>query len=309
MKKWDVFVFGDVNIDLLVPDVSKLPPPGEEWEIPLMETTPGGGAALFALGLARLGMKPVFLGSVGDDCYGSFLRNYMEETGVDLSLLEVQPRTKTGISISFTDQKDRSFLTFRGGCKVPDISEISMEQVSCARHIHLTGYAEAANHEAYLAFLQQLRSRMDVTVSFDVGWDSTGKWSTRIYELLPYLDVLLMNETECLHYSNAASAREAALDFASRGCMAVIKLGKKGSLCCRDGEIWSREGFSVNAVDTTGAGDSFNAGFIYGFLQGEDPETALKLGNGCGALSCTGLGGNTTFPTREKLYEFISGAN
>lgn len=188
---------------------------------------------------------------------------------------------------------------------MPDIGEVSLEQVSCARHIHLTGYAEAQNHDAYLAFLQRLRRETDVTVSFDVGWDSSGEWSRRIYELFPYLDVLLMNETECLHYSGKSTAREAALDFAENGCLAAIKLGKKGALCCRDGQIFVREGFSVPVVDTTGAGDSFNAGFVYGFLTGADPETALDLGNGCGALSCTGLGGNVMFPTLEGLQDFL----
>ncbi len=305
MKKWDVFVFGDINVDILVPNVNRLPPAGEEWEVPVMETTPGGGAALFALGLARLGMHPVFLGRVGEDLYGRYLKNYMEEAGVDISLLETRVNARTGSTISFTDDRDRSFLTFRGDCKVPDIREISMEKVSQAGHIHLTGYAESVNHEAYLTFLQKLRSETDATVSFDTGWDSTEEWSRRIYELFPYLDVLLMNETESLHYSRKETAREAAEDFASKGCMTVIKMGKKGSLCCRDGQVWSRKGFSVNAVDTTGAGDSFNAGFVYGFLKGEEPETALCLGNGCGALSCTGLGGNTMFPTLEKLREFV----
>lgn len=305
MKKWDVFVFGDINVDLLVPNVKRLPPGGEEWEVPTMETATGGGAALFALGLARLGMKPVFLGRVGDDLYGDYLRKYMEETGVDTSLLETGQNAKTGISISFTDDRDRSFLTFRGDCKTPAIGDVSMEQVSQAGHIHLTGYVESVNHEEYLAFLQRLRRETDVTVSFDTGWDSTREWSPRIYELFPYLDVLLMNETESLHYSRKASVSEAALDFASRGCLAVVKMGKRGSLCCRDGRIWSREGFSVTAVDTTGAGDSFNAGFVYGFLKGMEPEAALELGNGCGALSCTGFGGNAMFPTQERLRAFI----
>ena len=305
MKKWDVFVFGDINIDLLIPGVSSLPPAGEEWEVPRMRTEPGGGALLFALGLAKLGMKPVFLGSVGEDIYGDYLKSSMEKAGVDLSLLETRPGARTGISISFTDDKDRCFLTYRGGCRVPDIGEVSLEQVSCARHIHLTGYAEAQNHDAYFAFLQRLRRETDVTVSFDVGWDSSGEWSRRIYELFPYLDVLLMNETECMHYSGKSTAREAALDFAENGCLAAIKLGKKGALCCRDGQIFVREGFSVPVVDTTGAGDSFNAGFVYGFLTGADPETALDLGNGCGALSCTGLGGNVMFPTLEGLQDFL----
>ena len=305
MKKWDVFVFGDVDIDLLAPGVNRQPPAGEEWEVPVMETAPGGGAALFALGLARLGMHPVFLGRVGDDLYGQYLRSYMEETGVDISLLEVRPNAKTGITISFTDDRDRSFLTFRGDCKVPDIGDISMEQVAQAGHIHLTGYVESVNHEEYLSFLQRLRKETDVTVSFDTGWDSTGAWSPRIYELFPYLDVLLMNETESIHYSRKETAREAAQDFAARGCMAVVKMGKKGALCCRAGKVWTKAGFSVEAVDTTGAGDSFNAGFVYGFLKGLDPDSALELGNGCGALSCTGLGGNTMFPGWDRLQAFI----
>lgn len=260
---------------------------------------------LYALGLAKLGLKPVFLGSVGEDIYGDYLKDCMEKTGVDSSLLETRPGARTGISISFTDDKDRCFLAFRGGCRVPEIREVSLEQVALARHIHLTGYAEALNHDAYLSFLKKLRRETDVTVSFDVGWDSSGEWSRRIYELFPYLDVLLMNETECLHYSGKPTAREAALDFAKSGCLTAVKLGKKGALCCRQGQIFVREGFSVSVVDTTGAGDSFNAGFVYGFLQGMDPETCLDLGNGCGALSCTGLGGNVMFPTLQRLRDFL----
>ena len=87
--------------------------------------------------------------------------------------------------------------------------------------------------------------------------------------------------------------------------MAVVKMGKKGALCCRAGKVWTKAGFSVEAVDTTGAGDSFNAGFVYGFLKGLDPDSALELGNGCGALSCTGLGGNTMFPGWDRLQAFI----
>ncbi len=309
MKNWDVFVFGDINVDLLVPGARMIPPAGAEWEIPLMETAAGGGAALFALGLAKLGMRPAFFGRVGGDLYGRYLVDCLEKAGVDTSLLEVFPRKKTGVSISFTDSRDRSFLTFRGGCPAPEPAEVPLASVARARHIHLTGYAGAENHAAYLAFLRALRRETDVTVSFDVGWDASGAWDRCIYELFPYLDILFMNETECLHYSKKASAEEAAREFAACGCMAVIKLGKKGSLCCRDGCIATRKGFFVNAVDTTGAGDSFNAGFVYGFLNGETPEGALMLGNGCGALSCTEYGGNTGFPTRDRLTEFIREQN
>jgi len=306
MKKWDVFVCGDINVDLLIPGADRLPPPGEEWEVSSMETTPGGGAALFALGLGKLGMRPVFQGRVGDDFFGEYLSGCMSDVGVDTLLLKKVEGTRTGISISFTTPKERSFLTFRGSCGVADLRDISFEYMQQARHVHLTGYAGSQNHEMYADFLEKLRkSSTDITVSFDVGWDPAGEWSERIYELFPLVDILFMNETECVHYSKMETAEQGVVSFAKQGCLAVAKLGKKGAIACRDGRVYKCKGFPVVAVDTTGAGDSFNAGFVYGFLQGADIMGMLSYGNGCGALSCTGFGGNTNFPTEEELLGFV----
>ena len=109
-KKWDVYVYGDVNIDLVVPGVSSLPKPGQEDEVPVMDTYVGGGAALFALGIGKLGLHPVFQGEVGDDCYGELIRKEFAAKNIDDSLLGTSRTEKTGISISFTNEKDRSFL-------------------------------------------------------------------------------------------------------------------------------------------------------------------------------------------------------
>lgn len=111
-KKWDVYVYGDVNIDLVVPGVSSLPKPGQEDEVPVMDTYVGGGAALFALGIGKLGLHPVFQGEVGDDCYGELIRKEFAAKNIDDSLLGTSRTEKTGISISFTNEKDRSFLTY-----------------------------------------------------------------------------------------------------------------------------------------------------------------------------------------------------
>lgn len=307
MKNWDVFVYGDINIDLILPGVETVPPGGEEWEVPQMETQPGGGSALFALGLARLGMRPVFQGKVGEDFYGRFLRDYMEQEGVDTQLLVTEKGRKTGISISFTNEKDRSFLTFRGPDFSQEENQKGMEEYAGkARHVHVTGY-EGRKHEQYLDMLSMLKKKSDVTISMDVGWDGSGMWDQRIRQLFPYLDILLMNETECLHYGQEKTAKENALDFSRQGCMAVIKLGKQGAIAAKDGRLYERQGFSVKALDTTGAGDSFNAGFVYGFLQGYSVERSLECGNGCGALSCTALGGNAGFPDEKTLKAFIRG--
>lgn len=304
-KKWDVYVYGDVNIDLVIPGVEKFPEPGQEDEVPVMETFVGGGAALFTLGVGKLGLHPVFQGEVGDDCYGELIRKQFRESHVDDTLLATSTEQKTGISISFTNEKDRSFLTYRGTNEKISISQVNVEMVKEASHIHVTGYAGSINHEEYLNLLKRIKEETEATVSFDVGWDSTGEWKPEIRELFPYIDVLFMNETEAEHYGRTDDAVAAAEEFAKTAGMAVIKRGKSGSIAVRDQKLYQAPSYTVTAVDTTGAGDSFNAGFVYGFLRGKTMEECLQCGNACGALSVTALGGNTGFPTEERLQEFL----
>lgn len=304
-KRWDLYVYGDVNIDIVIPGVEKFPKPGQEDEVPVMETFVGGGGALLALGMGKLGLHPVFQGEVGDDCYGAFIRKIFRENNIDDSLLRTSKTQKTGISLSFTNEKDRSFLTYRGTNESINIDTVDVEKVNDASHIHVTGYAGSTNHDSYLRFLRRIQEETQATVSFDVGWDSTGEWKREIYQLFPYIDVLFMNETEARHYGRKHNAKEAALDFAAYCGLAVIKLGKQGSIAVKGKDIYEAAAYTVEAIDTTGAGDSFNAGFLYGFLKGKSPEDSLRCGNGCGALSVTALGGNTGFPTESRLMEFI----
>ncbi|MBQ2546638.1 MAG: carbohydrate kinase family protein [Clostridia bacterium] len=308
-KKWDVFVYGDVNIDLVVPGVETLPDPGTEVDVPVMETFVGGGAALFALGIAKLGLTPVFQGSVGRDMYGVYIRNLFRELGVDDSLLTDHAAKKTGISISFTTERDRCFLTYRGTNEGLSLKNMNLSALPDARHVHVTGYEGTQNHAEYLDMLRKIKALGDVTVSFDVGWDGSGEWYEGIFELLPMIDVLFMNETECLHYTREADAETGAKKLAEGAGMAVIKLGKAGSMAVKDGRVFRAPGYRVEAVDTTGAGDSFNAGFVSGFLRGLPVEDCLRYGNGCGALSVTKLGGNTGFPRLNELEDFIRERN
>lgn len=305
-KKWDVYVYGDVNIDIVVPGVEALPEPGSEVDVPMMETFVGGGAALFTLGIAKLGLKPVFQGSVGRDMYGEYIRNLFQQLGVDDSLLLESDTQKTGISISFTTEKDRCFLTYRGTNEGISLKHMDLDNLSGAKHVHVTGYEGATNHAEYLDMLTKIHAMGDVTVSFDVGWDMTGVWYEGIFDLLPMIDVLFMNETECQHYTRCNDIEEGARKLAEKAGMAVIKLGKTGAMAIKDGKKFFAPSYKVQAVDTTGAGDSFNAGFVYGFLQGLPMEECLKCGNSCGALSVTRLGGNTGFPFRAELEKWIA---
>lgn len=304
-KKWDVYVCGDVNVDLAAPGVKRIPAPGQEEEIPYMGTYPGGGAALFTMGIGKLGLHPVFQGVVGDDFYGRMLKEELEAVHVDTSLLAVDKEGSTGISISFTDASDRSFLTYRGtGQRKPAVAA-DMAIMKQARHIHVTGYEGSRDQEIYETFLKRVKEETEASVSFDVGWDAGGEWSRGIYQLLPFIDILFMNETEALHYSRLSSADKAAADFAEVCGQAVVKLGSRGAVAVKEGAVYYGKAYPVTAVDTTGAGDSFNAGYVYGFLKGLDVPGCLRCGNGCGALSVTRLGGNTGFPDEAGLLALI----
>ena len=224
---------------------------------------------------------------------------------IDDSLLETSRTEKTGISISFTNEKDRSFLTYRGTNAGISIDKVDIEGVKNASHIHMTGYEGSKNHAAYLSLLKRVKAETEATVSFDLGWDPTGEWNPQIKELFPYIDVLFMNETEAIHYGRTKTAQEAAREFAKDCDRVVIKLGSSGSLAIENGKEVFLPAYRVKAVDTTGAGDSFNAGFVYGFLTGKGLEECLACGNACGALNVTAYGGNTGFPDKEGLKEFM----
>ena len=349
MKKWDIYVAGDINIDLMVPGVDKLPPMGTEMIVDSMPAFVGGGAALFAMGTAKLGMKTVFKGSVGLDFYGTFIREKLKITGVDDSLLADKDGA-TGISLSFTGNMDRCFITYPGTNAGINSDMIDLDDVCHARHIHLTGYEGASNHEVYKRTLSRLRTIPDLTISMDVGWDPTGLWSECIFELFPLIDVMLMNEEECLHYTRCENALEGVRRIgectgtASSNCsayaeaipvngsehtgispehpsvhsgilpehpsvhsgIAVVKLGKRGSIAYSHGRTESAAPYPVQAVDPTGAGDSFNAGFITGFLMNKSLQECLRMGNICGAMSVTAMGGNTGFPTMAELKKMES---
>ena len=301
-KDWDILCAGDVNIDLIVPDFQGLPSPGEEAIVSDMTLCLGGGAALTAAGAGKLGMRTALYASSGDDPFGKSLRELLEHVGVDCSLMDYTPGTRTGITISLTDAADRRFLTYRGsgGNFSPD--RLPPEYARRARHIHLTGYS-SETHSVYMEMIRHLREEdHTLTFSLDPGWDATGNWSERIFEIAAELDVLFCNETEVLHYTGEISVEQAAQKLAAHsGNIAVVKCGGRGALACQGKEVAFVPAKEVRVVDTTGAGDSFNSGFLYGMLSGASLKRCLAYGVFCGTATVQDYGGNTVFPSEEEL--------
>ncbi|RED58566.1 carbohydrate kinase family protein [Cohnella lupini] len=301
---FDAVVIGDANIDLVVSGCNQIPEPGQEILVDNIAMHVGGGAALFAVSLAKLGIRVAFNGVLGEDNHGRYIRDRFAEYGIDTRMVQTSKEHNTGISIAFNPGSDRSFITYWGSNLELRFDNLDIGQIAQGRHVHLTGYKGKRNHEQYIALVKSLKDN-GVTLSCDVGWDDSGEWDRGVFELMNYFDVFLMNETECFHYTGMENIED-SLKYMSEYCShVVVKLGKEGAVSVKNGIIERLPGYVVEAVDTTGAGDSFNAGYLFGFLSGQDAVTSMRYGNACGALSVSAFGGSTNTPTFDQLERFI----
>ncbi|WP_256758140.1 carbohydrate kinase family protein [Cohnella sp. WQ 127256] len=304
MINYDVIVIGDANIDLVVEGCNEFPAPGQEVFVQNMTIHVGGGAALFSLALAKLSLKVAFNGVLGDDGFGQLIRAQFTQYGIDTSYIR-KGKSNTGISIAINPENDRSFITFAGSNAELSLQQLDMDSVKLARHVHLTGYKGSRNHLEFLQTVRKLKA-LNVTTSIDVGWDDTGEWYSGIFELMKEVDVFFMNETEASHFTGCSTVADSLRVLATYSNHIVLKLGSQGAVTSVDGQQSYRSSFSVQVVDTTGAGDSFNAGYIYGYLAGKRPEECLIYGNACGALSVSEYGGSTGTSDKQLLEKFIT---
>ena len=304
LKTYDALVIGDANVDLVIVGCNTLPLPGQEIFVEDMSLHVGGGAALFSLTLAKLGKNVAFKGIVGQDYYGQYVLEQFCLAGIDTSYMVRSDQNSTGISIAINPERDRSFISYAGTNAELQIDQIADLEPIPARHVHLTGYRGSRNHEAFMRVVRQLKAS-GITVSLDVGWDDTGEWYNGVFELMDRIDVFFMNETEALHYTGCRAIEESIGQLKARQKNVVVKRGAQGATAIIKGTVTHRAGYAVDVVDTTGAGDSFNAGYIYGYLSGMSVMECLMYGNACGAQSVQNYGGSTGAVDLTTLVAFI----
>lgn len=305
--KYDVLVVGDINPDIMMIDYDRLPNPGEETHSVDAEVALGGGCAICASGLAKLGMNVAVYGFLGKDMFGKMMLDKLEEVGVKTSEVKIMDDVKTGFSIALTNSKDRAFVTYNGTNALFDVNEVPDESILSAKHLHVLCYTPA-KHDDYVAFFKRVKA-LGRTVSFDLGYDDTEQWSKRIEEIVGIVDVFMPNDKEATNYMRVDSADMALKALSDIGNTVVVKKGSRGSIGYRDGEFAEASPFVTTCVDTTGAGDSFNAGFLFGWLKGYDLEKCLLLGNAIGSKSVENYGGNTGVPYYEDYVRFLEQHN
>ena len=299
---FDVLVAGEINPDLIVSgDVE--PAFGQvEKLLEGAALTIGSSSAIFACGAARLGLKVTFVGRCGDDLFGRFMLEEMQRAGVDVHHVIIVPGGSTGLSVILDRHIDRAILTYPGlipSLKAADISDAVLQQ---ARHLHVASYFLQTALQPDLPSLFSRAQALGLSTSLDTNYDPTERW-TGVSDLFAVTNVLLPNEVEVCSLTGSAAVEEAVRKLSGRVETLVVKRGTKGALAARAGQVVEVNALPVQVKDTVGAGDSFDAGFIYGYLQGWSLEKSVHLAAVCGALSTRAAGGTDGQPTLPEAME------
>ena len=301
---FDVLVAGEINPDLILSG-NVIPEFGQVEKLVVAATlTIGSSSAIFACGAARLGLKVAFIGVCGEDVFGRFMLDEMSRRGVDVSNVIIRSNGQTGLSVILNDQVDRAILTHPGLIADLQASDISDELLRQSRHLHVASYFLQTKLQPDLPNLFRRAHSLGLTTSLDTNYDPSEKW-TGFDELLAVTNVFLPNEREAVSLSGESNANLAAEGLGSRVEALGIKLGAEGALGVRDGVRVRVASIPVNVEDTVGAGDSFDAGFLYGYLNSWSLEKSLRLACVCGALSTQQAGGTNGQPTLEQAQRFL----
>jgi sugar/nucleoside kinase (ribokinase family) len=285
----DLLVVGDCNPDLLLTGSDLTPEFGQaEKRIDDAQLVVGGSAAIVACGAARLGLSVALAAAVGDDAFGRFMLEQVAARGVDVSPCRVVPALRTGVTVALVQDNDRAMLTAAGSIPALTAADVPDELVAGARHLHVASYFLLDGLRPGMPELVDRAHAAGATVSVDPQGDPAGVWDGGLPALAPSLDVLFVNEHE--HRM-----------LPGDGCpLVVVKRGARGASAIAGGAVVTAEAAEVETVDTTGAGDSFDAGFIAGRLSGLDVPDALALACACGALSTRALGGTAAQPSLDE---------
>lgn len=302
----DVLVLGDLNPDLLLTgDV--VPRFGQaEQLLTGADLLIGGSGAIAAHGLARLGVSVALIAEVGEDGFGREMLARIAAAGVEVSRVRRRPDRGTGLSVVLSDGPARSTMTYLGTIDADPPDWRRPDDVPTAQWLHVSSVYLQRRLAPELPRLLTLARSAGLRVSMDTNLDPSGRFAG-LAELLPLVDLVLPNASEALAMAAALGAltddpAQAALGLAAHGPVAVVKNGADGALLARpDGSVVTRTGRAIHPVDTTGAGDTFDAAFLAALLAGHDDATALAWGDAAGRLATRALGGTAAQPTRAEL--------
>ncbi len=304
MKKFDIIALGELNVDLLLNKIGGFPEVGKEIFAKEMTLTLGSSTAIFAANAASLGAKVSFLGMVGNDDFGAFVRTSLEKRGVDTSNLIEVSTAATGLTAILNYDQDRANVTYPGAMSIMGVKDIRPEVIAQAKHVHISSiFLQETLHKDIYEIVKLVKDN-GATLSMDMQFDPEEKWDFDYKKILPLVDIFMPNIQELTAVTGKKTLEEAVAEVRPYINVLVVKMGSKGStVVTKEGEIILPAMLNSNVVDAIGAGDSFNSGFITAFVQGKDLEYCQYLGNLTGAINTTAAGGTGAFTSKEAVED------
>ncbi len=311
MPDLDLLCLGDVNVDLVLSGVERLPDFGEEVLAQAMGVHVGGCTANVATFAARLGMRCALRARVGRDDFGDFVVAELEKAGVGTELILRDPELRTGLTVSLSGASDRAFVTYLGTIDSLTRADVEDGLLRRARHLHVGSYFLQRKLRPDICGILGRARELGLTTSLDTGFDPSGQWDGGITEALSRVDVFLPNEVEAAAIAGGGEALGGARRLAQVAGQVALKLGAHGArLLARHAATGrlaetSAPAFRVQVVDTTCCGDAFDAGFLCAMLEGREPSECLRWGNAAGAIIAGGSGTAGERLSREALEQIL----
>lgn len=303
---FDVVTFGDLCADLVLNDKDIKPEFGQtEKLIEGYSLEMGGSCSIFACQCAKLGLKTAVIGKVGDDLLGRLIIETLEKSGVCTDYIIKDKKLRTGISAALNNGTDRAILTYKGTIDCIETNDIPYDVLHNTRHLHIGSYFLMKKlQKEYTDICPDLR-KAGISVSLDTNWDPEQKWDSGIYELLKYVNIFLPNENEIKLIANKDTIKDAVNKLKDYIPIIAIKMGADGAAVYSNNNVTKCSALSLKPVDTIGAGDNFDAGFLYAWLSGLELDKCIKIGCMVGGLSTLKSGGVKGQPSIYEIKNYL----
>jgi sugar/nucleoside kinase (ribokinase family) len=299
----DLLVVGEINPDIVVSDPDPVPVFGQaERIVASISLVPGSSSVIAAMGAARLGLRVAMVGVVGDDAFGRFMLDAMQGRGIDTAACRVATGRPSGASVILGSATNRAILTATGTIADTRTDDVPPALLARARQVHVGSYFLQPGLAAGVPGLFAAARAGGATTSLDPNWDPSGTWDGGFPAALSCTDVLLPNAAEAIRLAGIDDVEDAARALAAGSRTVAVKLGPEGALGVAGGGPVVRVPAPTagSIVDTTGAGDSFDAGFLAAWLAGAGLEEALRFAVACGTLSTRAAGGTDGQATPDE---------
>ena len=308
-RRFDVALVGDTNLDLLMYGLPEELPCERELLAHSMAIRIGGSGAITAHNLALLGNRIGFITTAADDEFADFCHEKLRRAGVDISQCVALREAETGVTVLLQHKELRHMFTYAGATFQLRFEDLDVSYLADANHFHLSSYYLQRSLTPHIPALFARLKASGLTISLDPNDDPAHTWDQSIFKALESVDLLMPNEREACLIAGSTDLETAIATLRKIVPLLVIKRGARGASAYSRNEEWHVPAKCSEFVDAVGAGDSFNAGFLHGWIRHWPIQHSLELGNLSGALSTTMSGGTAAFCNPELIKRMICQAH